>query len=368
MSLTLNLPSTSLAASRPVARVDAHPVVLATILDAHLRRTASQDRVFGTLLGVRSDTDNSVQVRSAFAVPHEVRGKGQVTIDMDHHRAMVDLHTKVHPREHVVGWFASSSHLNSFSALIHNFYGSESNPHPAVHLTLDPESLAFAAYVSAPLGGNAQTQGTAGSGAHLAFLPVDAALSVPEQERPGLDLLTRNLSSLATELSSPLAPETVAPDYVPGSALASLAQLLARVESMLDLVLDYVRAVAAGERDGDDKVGRALLETVGHVPRAAPVDPAQAQLEGGDKADKAGDRKDFEEEFNSHLADVLMVRSSSLSLRHRARAKRLTNSCTRTAAGELPRQRHQDPGRALVPAQPRRLEPPSPRFLRPTCP
>lgn len=315
MSLTLNLPSTSLAASRPLARVDAHPVVLATILDAHLRRTESQDRVFGTLLGVRSDADNSVQVRSAFAVPYEVRGKGQVTIDMDHHRAMVDLHHKVHPREHVVGWYASSPNLNSFSALIHNFYASESAPHPAVHLTLDPDSLAFAAYVSAPLGpGSGSSSSQHGTGAHLAFLPVDATLSVPEQERPGLDLLTRNLSALSTQLAAPLEPQTVAPDYVPATALASLSQLLARVATMLDLVLEYVAQVASGERDGDDKVGRALLETVGHVPRAAPVEAATTKEDGAAPTEQQGERKDFEEEFNSHLADVLMVRSFSLSL------------------------------------------------------
>ncbi|BGP37585.1 hypothetical protein JCM10450v2_001500 [Rhodotorula kratochvilovae] len=303
MSLTLNLPSTSLAASRPVARVEAHPLVLASVLDAHLRRTDGQDRVFGTLLGVRRDTDNVVEVRNAFAVPYEVRTRGQVTIDLDHHRAMLDLHLKVNPREVVVGWYASSPHLNSFSALIHNFYANEAAPHPAVHLTLDPASLAFAAYTAAPLG-----LATA-PGAHLAFLPVDAGLALPEHERPGLDLLSRNLSSLATALPAPLAPETVAPDYAPQSPLSSLAALLARVADMLDLVLAYVRAVESGEQQGDEKVGRALLETVGNVPSASAKAQtgAEEDKDSGAVAAKDGEKKDFEEEFNAHLADVLMV-------------------------------------------------------------
>ena len=63
---------------------------------------------------------------------------------------------------------------------------------------------------------------------------------------------------------------------------------------MLDSVLEYVRAVAAGELEGDERVGRALLETVGVV-------PASGTSKG------LGDSKGFEEDFNAHLADVLMV-------------------------------------------------------------
>jgi len=95
--------------------VQVSPLPLASILDHHLRRPDSQDRVFGTLLGVRSDLDNSVQVRNAFGVPYEAHGKGQVTIDMDHHRALLDLHLKVNPKEVVVGWFVFTLFFSPFA-------------------------------------------------------------------------------------------------------------------------------------------------------------------------------------------------------------------------------------------------------------
>ncbi|GAA6024748.1 hypothetical protein JCM11491_004799 [Sporobolomyces phaffii] len=291
MTLTLNLPSTSLASTRPVSQVQVSPMPLAAILDHHLRRPESQDRVFGTLLGVRSDLDNSVQVRNAFGVPYEAHGKGQVTIDMDHHRALLDLHLKVNPREVVVGWYATSPALNSFSALIHSFYTSESAPFPAVHLTLDPESLAFTTYVSSPIGTSLRAD-------HLTFVPVVSSLQVAEQERPGLDLLAQNLTSLERSAST---PPQIDSDVNVASPLATLHSLVEKVSIMLDQVLEYVRQVAAGEREGDEKVGRALLETVGHVPASVGAKSTSGTKKSGDKA------KDFEEEFNAHLADVLMV-------------------------------------------------------------
>jgi hypothetical protein len=83
------------------------PLPLAAILDHHLRRGNDQDRVFGTLLGVRSEADNTVQVRNAFGVPYQAQGRGEVTVDMDHHKSLLDLHLKINPNEVVVGWYVS---------------------------------------------------------------------------------------------------------------------------------------------------------------------------------------------------------------------------------------------------------------------
>jgi translation initiation factor 3 subunit F len=75
-------------------------------------------------------------VKSAFAVLHSETDE-QVAVDMDYHRAMYDLSARVRPNETIVGWYSTGSDLNTYSALIQNFYSQETAPHQAVHVALD---------------------------------------------------------------------------------------------------------------------------------------------------------------------------------------------------------------------------------------
>lgn len=137
-SSTLHLTSTSGApAFRPFTCV-INPVVLFSILDHYLRRNEGQERVIGTLLGVRSDDGTEVEIRNCFNVPHQ-ENDSEVAVDMEHHRAMFELHQRVNPREVIVGWYATGSKLNSYSALIQDFYSGEVAPFQAVHLTMDTD-------------------------------------------------------------------------------------------------------------------------------------------------------------------------------------------------------------------------------------
>jgi translation initiation factor 3 subunit F len=137
-SSTLHLTSTSGApAFRPFTCV-INPVVLFSILDHYLRRNEGQERVIGTLLGVRSDDGTEVEIRNCFNVPHQ-ENDSEVAVDMEHHRAMFELHQRVNPKEVIVGWYATGSQLNSYSALIQDFYSSEVAPFQAVHLTMDTD-------------------------------------------------------------------------------------------------------------------------------------------------------------------------------------------------------------------------------------
>jgi len=83
--------------------VTVHPVAIFSILDHYLRRTDAQDRVIGTLLGTRTETE--VEIRSSFAVLHSETSE-QVAVDMEYHRTMYELHHKVSPKEVIVGWYA----------------------------------------------------------------------------------------------------------------------------------------------------------------------------------------------------------------------------------------------------------------------
>ncbi|GAA5974829.1 hypothetical protein JCM11641_008382 [Rhodosporidiobolus odoratus] len=300
MSLSLALaPALPSSTSRPISTVQAHPLVLATLLDAHLRRPANQDRVFGTLLGQRSQ-DGTLHLQNAFPVPYEVQQQARVTIDFDHHKALTELHARVSPKETVVGWFATSPSLNSYTPLIHSFYSSEtSSSSPAasqssaVHLTLDPETLAIQAYLATPI-----------SGGGSAFSPIKVEVSVQEQDRAGLDLLTSNLTQPQPPISSSSGGGEVDADVPVQTPLAQLSSLLSHVAQMLDQTIAYVQDVVDGKREGNAQVGRRLLQTVGSVPKGH---NNSGKVGGGEKKKAEGELDGLEEEFNGHLADVLMV-------------------------------------------------------------
>lgn len=78
-----------------------------------------------------------IEIRNCFPVPHS-ETEEQVAVDMDYHKSMFELHQKVNPKEVIVGWYATGKGLNAYSALIQGaFYSKETEPHPAVHLTMD---------------------------------------------------------------------------------------------------------------------------------------------------------------------------------------------------------------------------------------
>ncbi|EPQ59173.1 eukaryotic translation initiation factor 3 subunit F [Gloeophyllum trabeum ATCC 11539] len=220
--------------------VTLHPVALFSILDHYLRRMDDQARVIGTLLGVRNDS-GEVEVRSSYAVVHNETDE-LVAVDMEYHRTMYELHHRVHPREVIVGWYSTGSNLNTYSALIQNFYTQETAPHPAIHIALNTgveegHQPGVKAYVSSPVGVHPKPE-------NCVFVPVPCEFRFHDAERSGLDLLTSNSSS-------------------PLSDLDTLAESLQTVSAMLDRVLGYVRSVLAGEVKGDPAVGRYLMDTFG---------------------------------------------------------------------------------------------------------
>jgi translation initiation factor 3 subunit F len=107
--------------------VTVHPNVLFSILDHYLRRNETQERVIGTLLGVRNEDNTVIDVKSCFAVLHREDSK-QVAVDMEYHRTMFELHQRANPKEGIVGWRVISW-LNDFymsKTFVKVFYGVKS--------------------------------------------------------------------------------------------------------------------------------------------------------------------------------------------------------------------------------------------------
>ncbi|KAJ2713485.1 hypothetical protein H4R19_002225 [Coemansia spiralis] len=284
--LNLNLPSaggapakTGPAASAAVAAGAAltttqqcyiHPVVMFSILDHFLRRNESQERVIGTLLGVRSEDGRVVEIRSSFAVPH-FETEEEIQVDMEHHGAMSALHRRANAREQIVGWYATGASLSKYAALIQDFYSREAAPFSAVHLVMDTDltdgQLAIQCLQGASIGVGAHPE-------NCLFLPLPYELQYPDAE----------LSALQAAADSAEAPEGVAALI---TDMEQLERTIDELRAMLTRVAAYVDGVCSGKAKANNVIGKYLMDMLAVVPK---IDSTQ-----------------FSALFQTHLQDILMV-------------------------------------------------------------
>lgn len=251
------------------------PQALFSILDHSSRRPPDQHRVIGTLLGTRSDTDESqITIHSSFAVGH-TETTDQVEVDMEYQKAMLSLHMRANPKEVLVGWYATSSELNTFSALIQNHYSSQGEgtyPYPAVHLTVSSEAgkdVEVRAYISSAVGVTPERAADS-----AAFVPVPYTINYSETDRSAVDSLlgAKNAENRTTNVLTDI---------------ESLEKSIEDTIGMLDRVSKYVEGVLEEEVEPSTALGQFLLNTLALAPK---VDPA-----------------DIEKDFNNHIQDVLTV-------------------------------------------------------------
>ena len=258
--------------------VHIQPPAIFSILDHAIRRdtvgTQSQ-RVIGALVGVRSEDGTEAEVRSVFAIPH-TENEDQVEVDVDYQKNMLALTLKgTSPRESLLGWYTTSHDLNSFSALIQNFFASAETgtwPHPAIHLTVSTEAgteISTRCYISAPVGAS-----TDRAQESCLFIQVPHKILYGDEQRAALETIASAKDSLAR--TTPLA-----------SDVEGLARSLEATLGMLDQVSQWVNGVLDEDETPNNALGQFLMNALSLTPK---VDPAQ-----------------IEKDFNSHIQDVLMV-------------------------------------------------------------
>jgi len=267
--------------------VNVQPQAILSILDHAVRRDqpatpSTSSRVIGALVGSRSEDGSDVSVTSAFAIPH-TENEDQVEVDVEYQKNMLSLHLKANPRDALLGWYTTSHELNSFSALIQNFFASPDTgtfPHPAVHLTVstDPGAdVQLKAYISAPVAVNAERAAES-----CLFIQVPHKVAYNDAERNALDLLSS--AKDAENRSAPI--------------ITDVESLTRSMESTLDLlerVSTYVSDIVDEELDGNNALGQYLMGALSLAPK---VDPLS-----------------IEADFNNHIQDVLMVSYLANSIR-----------------------------------------------------
>jgi len=244
--------------SAPLA-VTVQPQAIFAILDHSLRRPADQERVIGTLLGVRSEDGTEVEIRNCYAVPHTETAE-QVEVDMDYQKQMLALHLRANPKEVLLGWYATSSELNTFSALIQNFYGQQGDgtwPHPAVHLTVSTvpgKDIEAKTYISAPVGVTAERAADS-----CLFLPVPHEIKYGEAEKSGLELISS-------------AKEREDRSQMLQTDIESLERAIEQVLEMLERVSNYVNNVLDEEAEPSSALGQFLMNTLSLAPKVDAAD------------------------------------------------------------------------------------------------
>jgi len=235
------------------------PQALFAILDHSTRRPEGQERVIGTLLGTRSEDGTEVEIRNCYAVPHTETAE-QVEVDMDYQKNMLALHLRANPREILIGWYATSSELNTFSALIQNFYGQQGDgtfPHPAVHLTVGTtagKDIETRTYISAPIGVTPERAADSCN-----FIPVPNEVKYGEAEKSGMEAISaaKDKEDRKTELVTDI---------------EGLERNIESVINMLDRVSHYVNNVLDEETEPSSALGQFLMNTLSLAPKVNPAD------------------------------------------------------------------------------------------------
>ncbi|KAJ9141798.1 Eukaryotic translation initiation factor 3 subunit F [Pleurostoma richardsiae] len=262
------------------------PQATLSILDHAVRRdvreTQGAQRVIGALLGVRSEDGTEVEVRNTFAIPH-TETEDQVEVDVEYQKNMLALSLRANPREVLLGWYTTSHELNSFSALIQNFFAAPETgtfPHPAIHLTISTEAgadISTRTYISSPAAVNADRAAES-----CLFVEVPHRLQYSDADRSALETIASAAGSEAR----------VAPMI---SDIEGLARALEQTTDLLDRTSDFVGAVLDEEREPNHALGQFLMNNLSLAPK---VDGAS-----------------IERDFNNHIQDVLMVSYLANSIR-----------------------------------------------------
>ena len=235
--------------------VKVHPVVLFNIIDSFERRSLKTPRVFGTLLG-NVDKLGNVEVANCFVVLYREKD-GELYIDLNLARELMELHRKVNPNESIVGWFAvGPSSSDDYAFLLHEYYSRETtNP---IHLCVDPtteKGIDIKAFVSTNFGvpnGDERSRGT--------MLSQVSSLSLVA----GYDAELVALKACANGIHQPDI------GYPIGKELDTVLKACTEINGLLGTVLKFIDdkilgSSAASRPANSNEIGRQLMAMVENV-------------------------------------------------------------------------------------------------------
>lgn len=183
--------------------------------------------------------------------------------------------------------YSTGSNLNTYSALIQNFYSQETAPHQAIHVAVNTgvepgQEAGVKAFIrsamclhfsrhllnhclkffSSPVGVFPKPE-------NCVFVPVPVELRFHDAERSGRKLIVAHFSKCHDDDNSYKVDllintaKSSATSSQPISDLELIERAILDVADMMDRVLAYVRDVLSGQKKGDPAVGRYLMNALG---------------------------------------------------------------------------------------------------------
>lgn len=263
------------------------------LLEFALRSDGDESRVIGTLLGTRSDDGSEIEIKDAFIVPHHEEGD-EVTIEEYHHRSLYQLHKKANPKDAILGWFSSNPTVDSFTALVHDFYSRSADgtyPYPAIHLTLSKNTNTEGELSSIPTINTYIASPVGAVGATAANLKLDKSSSylfTPVSNKLAFDIAENSVLSLAS--NAVFNEEDSQSTELNGSSvdLKLLVEHLNKIDLLIGSTLKYIEQIESKEIKGDEVFAKFLLTNL-------KTNLNTINLE------------QLEKQFTSHIQDTLMI-------------------------------------------------------------
>jgi len=273
MSATATEAAGATASTTLVKEVRVHPLVLASIIDAHMRRNSGTVRVIGAITGVVSEDGAVVDITDCFPVPFDVSSEngGTVQLDLEMLQTMKKLRKRTAPHESFVGWFSSMMEIPETSSVIHSFF-KETTQTMCMMLCVDVTSSEFKAYVS-----NYATKPMQMPVSEF-FHEVPSRLGASEMERLTMSVLCKADAKAQAENTM----------EVPLNKLYNREEMLQSLRKMIDIARDCAKNPEDPKYEKvDPKVREELKNVMARIDAAKP--------------------EEVEKVFTENVTDVLMI-------------------------------------------------------------
>jgi len=235
----------------PYVEVRVSPLVLFSALDNYIRRSDTQTRVIGTLLGAIDEDTGIVHVKNAFPVPHTE--EETVAVNMEFHHNMVELYRKVQPMEAIVGWYATGTEIKESSVLLHDFYHKEMNASP-IHILIGT-NFTDTSHIPLLVFHGQQLQFTDKGPVQEQFMSLPWRLQSTESDRMSYNVLAHDQKKAPSQQK----PHTL-------FDLDALQHTLQQFSVTLLQLEDYVDKVLSGQEKPDEDIGRIIEDTMSLSP------------------------------------------------------------------------------------------------------